>query len=189
VVSQSPAAPERAPARDAVGVVDVEVAISDEVTENYLEVRDVETGALVTALELLSPANKLHRKHREDYERKRQRIIDSRISLIEIDLMRAGEPMPVVGSSPESDYRILVSQGWTRPKAKLFAFGLRQPIPAVLVPLRQGEEQPEIGLNDVLHTLYERARLDLRVRYDRLPDPPLRAEDAAWVSHLLAEPR
>jgi hypothetical protein len=189
VVSPSSPAAERAPTRDTVGVMDVEVVVSDRVSENYLEVRDVEKGTRVTALELLSPANKLHKKHRGDYERKRQRILDSRASLVEVDLLRAGEPMPLVGSQPESDYRILVSQGWTRPRARLYAFGLRQPIPTIPLPLKPGEEQPELRLNDVLHALYERARVDLRVRYDGPPDPPLRAEDAAWARQLLGEGR
>jgi hypothetical protein len=185
VVSQSPPQGERAPASQAVGVVDVEVTVSDEVTENYLEVREVETGALVTALDLLSPANKLHREHREDYERKRQRILDSRTNLIEIDLLRAGEPMPVVGRRPVSDYRILVSRGSTRPRAKLYAFGLRQPIPAIPVPLAPGEKEPELPLNETLHALYDRARFDLRIRYDRPPEPPLGEDDAAWARSLL----
>src|SRR6266545_4019886 len=180
VVSKSSPQAERAPASQAVGVMDVEVTVSDEVTENYLEIREVENGALVTALELLSPANKLHREHREDYERKRQRILDSRTSLIEIDLLRAGEPMPILRSPPASDYRILVSRGWTRPRAKLYAFGLRQPIPAIPVPLAPGEKEPELRLNEVLHALYERARFDLRVRYDRPPESPFAESDAAW---------
>ena len=185
VASGSPPAASRGPTREAVGVVDVDVAVSDEVNENYLEIHDVETGAIVTALELLSPANKLHKEHREDYERKRQRILDSRTNLVEVDLLRAGRPMPLAKSCPESDYRVLVSRGWTRPRAKLYAFGLRQPIPAVPVPLARGEEEPELRLNDVLHGLYRRARFDLRLRYDRPPEPPLGEEDAAWASGLV----
>ena len=99
VVSKSRPSGERAPVGQAAGALDVEVALSDEVTENYLEIREVETGTLVTALELLSPANKLHREHRADYERKRQRVLHSRTSLIEVDLLRAGEPMPVRGGA------------------------------------------------------------------------------------------
>jgi hypothetical protein len=187
VISTTPERPQPVPDRETVAVVDVEVAVADEVSENYLEVHDVETGKLVTALELLSPANKLHREHRGDYERKRRRIFDSRTSLIEVDLLRAGRPMPLVGSRPDSAYRILVSRGWTRPRAKLYAFGIRQPIPVIPVPLAQGEPEPELRVNDVLHALYERARFDLRLRYDRLPEPPLGEDDAAWARGLVGE--
>lgn len=176
-------------ARDPMGAVDVEVAVSDEVSENYLEIHDVETGELVTALEILSPANKLCRQHREDYERKRQRILDSRTSLVEVDLLRAGRPMPLSGRCPESDYRILLRRGWTRPRAKLHAFEVRQPIPAIPVHLAAGDEEPVLKLNDVLHELYRRARFDLRLRYDRPPEPPLREEDAAWARNLVERAR
>lgn len=188
VVSHPPATSGGRTAGKVMGVVDVEVALSDEVTENYLEVHDVDTGTLVTALELLSPANKLHRKQRADYERKRQRILDSGTSLIEVDLLRAGEPMRV-DRLPRSDYRVLVSRGWTRPRAQLHAFGVRQAIPTIPVPLVPREAEPELRLNDVLHALYERARFDLRVRYDRPPEPPLGDEDAAWARGLVTDAR
>ena len=43
-----------------VGVLDVEVPTNDRLQEWYLEIHDVETGTLVTALEILSPFNKIH---------------------------------------------------------------------------------------------------------------------------------
>jgi hypothetical protein len=185
VVSRSPRRP-AAPKDEVVGVLDVEVRLSDEVGENYLEIRDVETESLVTVLELLSPGNKLHAKGREDYERKRSYILDSLSSLVEIDLLRAGEPMPVSPRPPPSDYRMLVSRGWMRPKGRLYTFGLRDPIPALPIPLAKGEDEPELRLNEVLHALYERARFDLRLHYERPPAPPLADEDAEWARQRVA---
>ena len=97
-------------------------------------------------------------------------------------------PMRVDGL-PRSDYRVLVSRGWTRPRAQLHAFGVRQAIPTIPVPLVPREAEPELRLNDVLHALYERARFDLRVRYDRPPEPPLGDEDAAWARGLVTDAR
>jgi len=54
-------------------------------------------GELVTLMEVLSPANKLYGPGRNAYLRKREDVLGSRTSLIEIDLLRAGEPMPLVG--------------------------------------------------------------------------------------------
>jgi hypothetical protein len=42
--------------------------LMEEVSENFLEIHEVSTGELVTIIELLSPANKLHRQGRKDYE-------------------------------------------------------------------------------------------------------------------------
>ncbi|MGH2538145.1 MAG: DUF4058 family protein, partial [Candidatus Promineifilaceae bacterium] len=61
-----------APTRPAAaGVIEVDVPLADEVSEYYLEIHEVISGRVVTILELLSPANKLHERGREEYERKR----------------------------------------------------------------------------------------------------------------------
>jgi hypothetical protein len=136
-------------------------------------------------LELLSPANKLNHQGREDYERKRGHVFSSRTSFVEIDLLRAGEPMPVIGPRVQSDYRILISRGTQRPRAYLIAFTLRQPIPPFTLPLLPGEEEPEVALNQILHALYGRARFDLRLDYTQPPVPPLSDANTAWTQELI----
>jgi hypothetical protein len=168
-----------------VTVLEVDVPMQDEVSENFLEIHEVKTGKLVTVLELLSPVNKLHRQGREEYERKRGYIFRSWTNRVEIDLLRAGEPMPVVGVQLQSDYRILVSRGIQRPHASLIAFSLRQPIPVFVLPLLPGDDEPEVALNRILHTLYHRARFDLRLDYTQPPIPPLVEADAAWAQTLM----
>ena len=165
-------------------VIEVEVPVKSEVSENYLTVHEVTSGELVTLVELLSPANKLHEEGRKQYLEKRQQILNSYTSLVEIDLLRAGEPMPVVGTRQPSDYNILVSRGWKRPRSLLYFFNLREAIPVFPLPLRKDEEEPPVKLGEILHALYERARFDLRLDYSRPPVPPLSEEDAAWANEL-----
>jgi hypothetical protein len=166
------------------GPVWVDVPMDDEVGENYLEIHEVLTGRLVTLLELLSPANKISPDGRQQYLQKREQVLRTRTSLLEVDLLRAGAPMPCVGRAATGDYRILVSRGWQRPRAQLFTFSLRQLIPAVPVPLLPGRDEPALDLNAVLHAMYERARYDLRLDYARPAVPPLGADDAAWAAGL-----
>jgi Protein of unknown function (DUF4058) len=168
-----------------VAVLEVDVPINDEVGENFLEVHDVTTGTLVTTLELLSPVNKLHTQRRQEYEQKRDQVFRSRTNRVEVDLLRAGEPMPVRRRRVRSDYSILVSRGAQRPRAQLYAFGLRQPIPAIPLPLLPGDAEPPVDLGAILHALYDRARFDLRLDYTRPPVPPLADDDAAWARELL----
>jgi len=168
-----------------VTVLEVEVPMPDEVSENFLEIYEVKTGKLITVLELLSPVNKLRKQGREAYERKRGDVFRSWTTLVEIDLLRAGDPMPVVGAQVQSDYRILVSRGTQRPRASLIAFTLRQPIPAFRLPLLPGDNEPEVALNRILHALYRRARFDLRLDYTQPPVPPLAEADAAWSQELM----
>src|SRR4029450_9335663 len=123
------------PATTSVTVLEVDVPMQDEVSENFLEIHEVKTGKLITIVELLSPVNKLHKQGREEYERKRGYVFRSWTNLVEIDLLRAGAPMPVIGTQARSDYRILVSPGLQRPRAALIAFMLRHPMPAFTLPL------------------------------------------------------
>ena len=173
------------PATASVTVLEVDVPRQDEVSENFLEIHEVRTGKLITILELLSPVNKLHKQGREGYERKRGYVFRSWTNLVEIDLLRAGDPMPVVGVQVHSDYRILVSRGLQRPRASLIAFTLHQPIPAFILPLLPGDDEPEVALNRILHALYQRVRFDLRLDYTQPPIPPLAEADAAWARELI----
>jgi hypothetical protein len=182
--SHAPAPVSQAVATSAT-VLEVEVPMHDEVYENFLEIHEVKTGKLVTILELLSPVNKLNKQGREDYERKRGSIFRSWTNLVKIDLLRAGEPMPVIGPRIQSDYRILVSRGTQRPRAYLMAFSVRQPIPLFTLPLLPGDEEPEVALNRILHDLYHRARFDLRLDYSQPAIPPLAQADAAWAQECI----
>jgi hypothetical protein len=173
----------------AVGVLelDIEVPVKDRVDEWYLEIRHVGTGKLVTVIEVLSPTNKSPGAGRKKYCKKRNRIFGSNTSLIEIDLLRAGKPMPIRTREPvESDYRIMISRSQSRPRAKLLAFGVRQAIPAIPIPLLPKDPEPSLDLNSVLHALYERARFDLRLDYANPPVPPLSEGDADWARAIVA---
>jgi hypothetical protein len=171
-----------APAR----VLEVDVPMADEVEEVFLEVREVTTGRCVTVLEPLSPVSKLTGRGRDAYLDKRDEVLRTRTSLVEVDLLGAGEPMPVVGPPVASDYRMLVSPGWRRPRAQLYAWGVRDTIPTFALPLLKGDAEPTVDLGAVLHALYDRARFDLRLDYTRPPVPPLTAADAAWAQALAA---
>ena len=175
-------------ARAAAGATVVQVAMPavDEVTETFLEVRDAKTGTAITVIELLSPANKSHRAGRDDYLQKRAHICRTRTNLIEIDLLRSGEPMPFATPIPHRDYRILISRGATRPRADLYLFGIRERIPDLPVPLTARDPEPTVDLNAVWQATYDRARFDLRIDYAEEPVPPLLDADRQWARERIA---
>ncbi|MEZ4713834.1 MAG: DUF4058 family protein [Caldilineaceae bacterium] len=166
------------------GVIMVDVPMTDELGEDYLEIHEVKSGKLVTLIEVLSPTNKVSKEGREQYLQKRGQVLSTRTNLVEIDLLRDGEPMPVLKRTIDSHYRILVSRGHQRPKAQLYAFSLRQPIPQFPLPLQPHEPEPLVDVNTVLHELYSRARFDLRLDYTQPAVPPLSDADAQWMKSL-----
>ncbi|BAY25171.1 hypothetical protein NIES2100_49770 [Calothrix sp. NIES-2100] len=167
--------------------ITVNVPIPEEVREGYLEVREVGTGEVVTVIEVLSPKNKRPGAGRNAYESKRQQVLGSLSHLVEIDLLRGGKPMPILGTEIPASYRILVSRCNYRPKAELYPFNLPEAIPSFLLPLRQGDTEPLLDLQALIHGVYDRAGFDLAIDYTHEPVPPLSSADGIWVDALLKE--
>jgi Protein of unknown function (DUF4058) len=157
-----------------------------EVTERYLTVREVGNNAVITAIEVLSPTNKRPGKGRDTYLTKRQLILGSATHLVEIDLLRGGEPLPMQGVAQPTDYRILVSRSQRRPQADLYAFSFRAAIPPVPIPLKQPSEAVTIELQAIVNGVYDRARYDQRIDY-REPLPNLSDADRSWLQERTIE--
>jgi hypothetical protein len=158
----------------------VELPTLEEVQERYLEIREGGTGTVITTIELLSPKHKRAGEGRNAYLQKRQQTLNTATHWVEIDLLRGGEPMPMLGAV-RSDYRFLVSRSQDRPQAQLYAFGLRQPIPALPIPLCKGDPEPLLELQPLLHRVYDRARFALAIDYQRFPSPKLSNQDWEWL--------
>lgn len=164
--------------------ITVQLPALDRIRERYLEIRDATTYEVITVIEILSPTNKRPGEDRRQYGRKRRQVLDALTNLVEIDLLRDGEPMPM-GPIPRSHYRILVSRGWERPDAKLYPFNLNEPIPEIPIPLREGETEPTLSLGELLAQVYDQVRYDLRIDYTAEPEPPLDPSMTAWSHNLL----
>jgi hypothetical protein len=162
------------------------VGIPDVSIERYLEVRDVASGEVVTVVEVLSPSNKRSGEGRDQYLAKRKKLLSSAVHLVEIDLLRGGEPMPM-RSPVTSDYRVLVSRLEQRSIAELYAFNLRDRLPCFPLPLRNDDPEPIIDLNMVMDVVVQSAGLEFAIDYDQAIVPTLKADDLAWVTQLMTE--
>ena len=164
-------------------------ALADDLREPYIEIIDRAGQRVITVIELLSPINKQVGEGRNRYLEKQQEVLRGSANLVEIDLLRAGDPMPmrVMGNGTLGDYRLVVSRSQRRPRADVYLFGVRHPIPDVPIPLRPGEAEPVLALNQIVHDLYDRAGYDLAVDYSRPPVPPLAGEDALWAAQRVQQ--
>ncbi|MDJ0730176.1 MAG: DUF4058 family protein [Crocosphaera sp.] len=158
------------------------------IKEWYLQVKNVETQEVVTVIEILSPKNKKSGEGRTKYIKKREQVLMSLTHLIEIDLLRKGEIMPMnIDDTIKSDYRIVISRSDRRPKAELYAFNLAQKIPSIPLPLQPEDEEPLIPLQDLLHSLYEKGSYDLAINYQKQTLEDLSENDQTWINNLLKQ--
>lgn len=192
IAAAKPSTPRSAPrsaslalATPAAQPVAVMLPMPIEVQEGYLEVREVATQAVVTVIEVLSPANKRPGRGREAYLQKRDLVLGSYTHLVEIDLLRSGAAMPMAGAGAASDYRIVVSRQERRPHAELYPFGLTDAIPPFAVPLRPGSEEPVVPLDALLQMVIDRAGLSVVLDYQADPTPALCADAQTWLEGVL----
>jgi hypothetical protein len=165
--------------------VEVVIPVGEEVEETFIAIQELPGRKLVAVIELLSPTNKKTTDGRREYLKNRDDLIKSRVSLVEIDLLRSGAPMPIKSPPPQTDYRILICRAGRAKSAELYAFSCRSPIPPITIPLLPGDAEPTLDLNAVLHSLIERARYDLIIDYGQPPQPPLRSEDEPWAAEII----
>ena len=90
-----------------------------------MEVREIATGQVITVIEVLSPVNKRPGKGRIDYENKRAMVFNGSSNMVEVDLLRSGQPMAEQKIKLRSDYRILVNAEEKRPQADLYYFDVQ----------------------------------------------------------------
>jgi hypothetical protein len=163
----------------------IPLPVVEEVRHYFLEIRELTTQRVVTVIEMLSPFNKRPGDGRTEYLKRRNAILNSDAHLIELDLLREGERVPMGKPLPPADYYAIISRSYRRPMAEVYAWTVRQKMPTIPVPLLWGEPDVPLDLQEVLTAVYERAGYDYRLPYDRDPEPPLRAEDAAWARELI----
>lgn len=168
--------------------------LTDEpVTETFIEIIDIGSGRqVVTVIEVLSPANKRPGDGQDQYLKKQRELLGGKVSLVEIDLLRAGksvlsvEPrrIPVAYRTP---YRFVVRRGWRRSEAEFYAVPLRESLPTIEVPLRETDADVRLDMQALLEQCYQNGGYAEDIDYEIEPDPPLTSDDAAWADALLRE--
>ena len=169
--------------------VAVRVRMPREISVFWLRVETVPERELVTVVEALSPTNKRPGEGRRRYIRKREAIVAGLVNLVEIDLLRRWEPMPLETPPPASDYRILVCRSAESPGALLYPFMAPQRIPKFTLPLRSEDEShaPEVDLGAIVDRLHDTARYNQEARYDQPPpEPAFEAKTREWVEERVA---
>jgi hypothetical protein len=158
----------------------------EEIHEAYLTILDRESRAVITIVELLSPANKIpNSPGRDSFEQKRRSVMYSPTHWVEIDLLRGKRMVHVPRKLDRHQYLVHVSRRGLRPKGHLWGIRLPEPLPVIPIPLKADDPDGQLDLQAALDAAYDRANYDTLVDYRKRPKPPLDDKLAAWADQLL----
>lgn len=155
--------------------------------QRYVKIIDSEERRVVAVIEILSPSNKTGGEDGQMYRLKREEYLASGISLVEIDLLRAGQRPPLGDPAPPiSDYYVLVHRGWERSRIGIWPVSVRESLPLMPIPLDPDVAELTIDLRACIDHVYDFGRYAEQLDYSKPPKPPLREPDATWARDLLA---
>src|SRR5262249_46785753 len=109
-------------------------AIYEEYHQSRIRILHRPERKLVAVLEMLSPFNKTGDGFSE-YCSKRLELLHQKVHLVELDLLLAGQRLPLSEPPPEGDYYAFVSRADRRPDCEIYHWPLRRPLPSIPVPL------------------------------------------------------
>lgn len=164
--------------------VELITPLPEKVSMLSVEIRDIPERRLVTVIEILSPVNK-QGKGFEAYVEKRTALLRTSAHLLELDLLRAGKPIPLIGGDlPPAPYYIFLSRATHRPQTAVWPVQLRDALPTVPVPLLAPDPDVPLPLQKVIDSCFEVVRYHERLLdYSQPPPAPLLPEtEATWVA-------
>jgi hypothetical protein len=166
----------------------IKVTLSDdEIHERSLVVRDARDRSIVTIMELLSPTNKVPNSFgRSSFLKKRREVTSTDAHWMEIDLLRDGARTANLPGVPETEYQIYLSRAGKPRQGFVWPAPLRERLPIIGIPLRGGDADVALDLQEIVAAVIERGSYDLDADYAVSPVPPLTPELWAWAKDLIA---
>ena len=154
-----------------------------EEADRWIEIVRLPDRELVTAVEVLSPTNKVAGGYGR-YMGKRRSILREKAGLVEVDLLIGGRRLPLGAPLPPGDYFTFVTRSDRQSETEAYAWPLPHPLPAVPVPLRAGEADVPLDLAAAFAVAFDRGRYARRMRYDAAPPAPLSHAHRDWAGRI-----
>jgi hypothetical protein len=157
--------------------------------EPFLEVFSKADHRLITSIEFVSFDDCAPGLGHDHYQARQAELHKAGVQFVEIGMLRdalAGMTLPEGTRErlPRHDYLVSQLRG---AKAALWPVRIRDRLPVIEVPLRQGEFGAALNLQEVLDAAYDDGAYAGRLDYTVDPVPPFSEDDAAWADQLLRE--
>lgn len=144
-----------------------------------VEIRDTANNKLVTSIEILSPVNK-REPGLTTYRKKRQRLYQANVHLLELDLLRRGTRPFAQPRLPQVAYCIALTRAQSK-QIEIWPVALPTPLPTVAIPLHAPDADVPLDLQTALTEIYDEAAYELTLDYSQTPPPPALSTDEAHL--------
>lgn len=149
-----------------------------------IEIRDVASNTLISCIEILSPVNK-REPNLSEYRKKRQRLYNANVHLIEIDLLRRGTRPFNHPRIPDVSYLITLTRAASG-VIELWPLKLQDTLPIIPIPLKEADADAVLDLQNALNAIYDEAGYDLSIDYYQIPPSPAFSQaDKDWIEARL----
>jgi hypothetical protein len=166
-------------------------AIREQATEGWVQIIDPRDGGrVVTVVEFISPVTKRRGLNRDAYRAKQTHYEEAGVSLVEVDLLRAGSRVFKARADDTPDlsrfaYAACVYRAWSKAERyEIYGFALRERLPGIRIPLRSGDRDAVLDLQKLIDQTYNDSAYN-DTDYQREPIPPLEEPDADWADQML----
>jgi hypothetical protein len=92
------------------------------------------------------------------YQRKRQSLLLGNVNLVEINLLRGGQRLPMLDPWPNSPYVLMVARARHPQTCLVWEGHFRHPLPPIPVPLARPDPDLLLQLQPLIDSIYQRYR-------------------------------
>jgi hypothetical protein len=161
--------------------------VQEEHQEEYIEIRQRSEARVVTLVDVVTPTNKTTTPGRQAYLDKRREGRTASANLVEIDLVRQGQPLLDYSRDglPEWDYAVTVSRASQPERFEIYTATLQKRLPRFRMPLASDDRDTVVDLHIAFTRAFDQSGFAAQIDYQRDPPVPLSDEDRRWVhDHL-----
>jgi hypothetical protein len=140
--------------------------------EEYIEVRHMSDGRLVTLVDVVSPCNKATQTGRQVYLETRRAARDVGASIVEIDLVLQGYSTLDYSRDglPHWDYAVTVTRSAQPDRFEIYTATLQKRLPRFRLPLAQDDRDMVVDLQTTFTRSYDQGGFVGKIDYQG--DPP-----------------
>ena len=163
----------------------------EEIHQPYLQIIEPAAGnRVVTAIEVLSPDNKVPGPGRASYLAKQEELWAGHTNLVEIDLLRAGQSVVRIEKDrleklEQRRYLVSVTRSFPT-RCELYGVSMQQRLPHISLPLASDDNDILLNLQDVFTRCWNTGPYPELLQYDAGPPGEITDEEREFCLKTVA---